>query len=51
MDVIKQLFGFALLAVPILLLSRLLSDQVATLLWLGWGLVLCGYLYHHNRCV
>ena len=30
-------FGFALLAVPILLLSRLLSDQVATLLWLGWG--------------
>ena len=49
MDVIKQLFGFALLAVPILLLSRLLSDQVATLLWLGWGLVLCGYLYHHNQ--
>ena len=37
MDVIKQLFGFALLAVPILLLSRLLSDLVATLLWLGWG--------------
>ena len=34
---------------PILLLSRLLSDQVATLLWLGWGLVLCGYLYHHNQ--
>jgi thiol:disulfide interchange protein DsbD len=49
MDVIKQLFGFALLAVPILLLSRLLSDLVATLLWLGWGLVLCGYLYHHNQ--
>lgn len=49
MDVIKQLFGFALLAVPILLLSRLLSDQMATLLWLGWGLVLCGYLYHHNQ--
>ena len=49
MDVIKQLFGFALLAVPILLLSRLLSDQVATLLWLGWALVLCGYLYHHNQ--
>ena len=49
MDMIKQLFGFALLAVPILLLSRLLSDLVATLLWLGWGLVLCGYLYHHNQ--
>ncbi|MFQ2158572.1 protein-disulfide reductase DsbD [Aeromonas hydrophila] len=49
MDVIKQLFGFALLAVPILLLSRLLSDQMSTLLWLGWGLVLCGYLYHHNQ--
>ncbi|MFM4745225.1 protein-disulfide reductase DsbD [Aeromonas dhakensis] len=49
MDVIKQLFGFALLAVPILLLSRLWSDQVATLAWLGWGLLLCGYLYHHNQ--
>ena len=49
MDVIKQLFGFALLAVPILLLSRLLSEQVATLLWLGWALVLCAYLYHHNQ--
>ncbi|HDX8402286.1 TPA: protein-disulfide reductase DsbD [Aeromonas dhakensis] len=49
MDVIKQLFGFALLAVPILLLSRLWSDQVATLAWLGWGLLLCAYLYHHNQ--
>jgi thiol:disulfide interchange protein DsbD len=49
MDVIKQLFGFALLAVPILLLSRLWSDQFATLAWLGWGLLLCGYLYHHNQ--
>ena len=49
MDVIKQLFGFALLAVPILLLSRLLSEQIATLLWLGWALVLCAYLYHHNQ--
>lgn len=49
MDVIKQLFGFALLAVPILLLSRLWSDQIATLTWLGWGLLLCGYLYHHNQ--
>ncbi|MFM5808465.1 protein-disulfide reductase DsbD [Aeromonas veronii] len=49
MDVIKQLFGFALLAVPILLLSRLWSDQIVTLIWLGWGLLLCGYLYHHNQ--
>ncbi|MGN4998230.1 protein-disulfide reductase DsbD [Aeromonas sp. 80P] len=49
MDVIKQLFGFALLAVPILLLSRLWCDQVTTLAWLGWGLLLCGYLYHHNQ--
>ncbi|WP_439845879.1 protein-disulfide reductase DsbD [Aeromonas veronii] len=49
MDVIKQLFGFALLAVPILLLSRLWSDQLTTLAWLGWGLLLCGYLYHHNQ--
>ncbi|MCS3461279.1 protein-disulfide reductase DsbD [Aeromonas sp. BIGb0445] len=49
MDLIKQLFGFALLAVPVLLLSRLWSEQATTLVWLGWGLALCGYLYHHNQ--
>lgn len=49
MDLIKQLFGFALLAVPILLLSRLWSEQATTLAWLGWGLALCAYLYHHNQ--
>lgn len=49
MDVIKQLFGFALLAVPVLLLSRLWSEQVTSLVWLGWGLLLCGYLYHHQQ--
>ncbi|MEZ6966848.1 protein-disulfide reductase DsbD [Aeromonas sp. S9(2024)] len=49
MDVIKQLFGFALLAVPILLLSRLWSEQATTLAWLGWGLALCAYFYHHNQ--
>ncbi|MGY3921145.1 protein-disulfide reductase DsbD [Aeromonas eucrenophila] len=49
MDVIKQLFGFALLAVPVLLLSRLWGDQITNLVWLGWGLVLCAYLYHQNQ--
>ena len=49
MDVVKQLFGFALLAVPILLLSRLWNDQITALAWLGLGLALCGYLYHHNQ--
>ncbi|MGY6039852.1 protein-disulfide reductase DsbD [Aeromonas sp. AE23HZ002T15] len=49
MDVIKQLFGFALLAVPVLLLSRLWSDDLTTLAWLVWGLALCAYLYHHNQ--
>ncbi|WP_310597040.1 protein-disulfide reductase DsbD [Aeromonas aquatica] len=49
MDVIKQLFGFALLAVPVLLLSRLWGDQITNLVWLGWGLALCAYLYHHNQ--
>ncbi|MBP4039949.1 protein-disulfide reductase DsbD [Aeromonas sp. SrichE-2G] len=49
MDVIKQLFGFALLAVPILLLSRLWSEQTTSLAWLGWALALCAYLYHHNQ--
>ncbi|QCG47115.1 protein-disulfide reductase DsbD [Aeromonas schubertii] len=49
MDRVKQLFGFALLAVPLLLLSRLWSDQVTTLAWIGWVLLLCGYLYHHNQ--
>ena len=49
MDVIKQLFGFALLAVPVLLLSRLWGDQITNLVWLGWGLALCAYLYHQNQ--
>lgn len=49
MDVIKQLFGFALLAVPVLLLSRLWGDHVTNLVWLGWGLALCAYLYHQNQ--
>lgn len=49
MDVIKQLFGFALLAVPLLLLSRLWSDETSTLAWLVWGLALCAYFYHHNQ--
>ncbi|WP_421187498.1 protein-disulfide reductase DsbD [Aeromonas sanarellii] len=49
MDVIKQLFGFALLAVPVLLLSRLWSDQITTLAWLAWALALCAYLHHHNQ--
>ncbi|MFR9720143.1 protein-disulfide reductase DsbD [Aeromonas diversa] len=49
MDRVKQLFGFALLAVPLLLLSRLWSEQIATLAWIGWALLLCGYLYHHNQ--
>lgn len=46
MVVVKQLFGFALLAVPIMLLTRLLSAQNSALLWLGWGLLLCAYLHH-----
>ncbi|MGL5596540.1 MAG: protein-disulfide reductase DsbD, partial [Aeromonas sp.] len=49
MDVIKQLFGFALLAVPIMLLARLWSEQLTTVVWLGWGLLLAGYLYHQHQ--
>ena len=37
MDVIKQLFGFLRCWRYPSLLSRLLSDQMSTLLWLGWG--------------
>ncbi|MGL6350809.1 MAG: thioredoxin family protein, partial [Aeromonas sp.] len=47
--VIKQLFGFALLAVPIMLLARLWSEQLTTVVWLGWGLLLAGYLYHQHQ--
>ncbi|MGL5292662.1 MAG: protein-disulfide reductase DsbD [Aeromonas sp.] len=49
MNVIKQLFGFALLAVPIMLLARLWSEQLTTVVWLGWGLLLAGYLYHQHQ--
>ncbi|GAA3549351.1 protein-disulfide reductase DsbD [Zobellella aerophila] len=49
MNMVKALFGFGLLAVAILLLSRLLADSLIFWLWLALALLVIGYLYHQNR--
>jgi len=49
MERVKALFGFLLLAVPLLLLERLLPELWTGLLWALWLIGLCGYLYHQNQ--
>lgn len=46
---IKQLFGFVLLAVPLLLLSRLWDDRISQLAWALWAVLLCAVLLHYNH--
>jgi len=49
MERVKALFGFLLLAVPLLLLERLLPEIWIALLWSLWLIGLFGYLYHQNQ--
>ncbi|WKE65031.1 protein-disulfide reductase DsbD [Gallaecimonas kandeliae] len=48
METIKQLFGFILLAVPILLLGRLVPDAWASLAWAAWLLATFAFLAQAN---
>lgn len=48
MNIIKNIFGFLLLAVPILLLQRIIPEIVSDLLWVILGLVFSTYLYVNN---
>ncbi|MGL4711304.1 MAG: protein-disulfide reductase DsbD [Shewanella sp.] len=49
MDIIKTIFGFLLIAVSIIMLSRLWTGVVADVLWSLWGVSLTGYLMHQNK--
>ncbi|WNC71810.1 protein-disulfide reductase DsbD [Thalassotalea psychrophila] len=49
MTVIKNIFGFLLLAVPVFLLERFLSETIANLLWAALLLVTATYFYMVNN--
>ena len=48
MDVIKNIFGFILLVVPVVLLQRLIPEIATDILWVILGLVFSTYLYVNN---
>jgi thiol:disulfide interchange protein DsbD len=48
MNIIKNIFGFLLLAVPILLLQRIISEFLGDILWVLLALGFSGYLYVNN---
>lgn len=49
MNLVKTIFGFLLLAVSIIMLSRIWSGLVIDLTWSLWGLGLITYLMHQNK--
>lgn len=49
MNIIKNVFGFLLLAVPVFLLERMLSEFVANLLWAGLLMITATYFYVINN--
>lgn len=49
MEVVKGVFGFMLLSVVIVLMSRLISDALTLALWGILAVSFAGYLLHHNK--
>ncbi|RLV59534.1 protein-disulfide reductase DsbD [Parashewanella curva] len=49
MNIIKTVFGFLLISVAIMMLSRIWSGVVIDVIWALWGIALTGYLLHENR--
>ncbi|MCU8030385.1 protein-disulfide reductase DsbD [Shewanella sp. SM73] len=49
MDIIKTIFGFLLIAVSIVMLSRIWTGVVSDVLWSLWGVSFTGYLMHQNK--
>ncbi|WP_445947152.1 protein-disulfide reductase DsbD [Shewanella sp.] len=49
MDIIKTVFGFLLIAVSIVMLSRIWVGVVSDVLWSVWALALVAYLMHQNK--
>ncbi|MCG9553762.1 protein-disulfide reductase DsbD [Vibrio sp. Isolate31] len=51
MDKVKVVFGFILLAAPILLLERIIPELWATVLWSALGFIAFGWLYHSKNAL
>ncbi|WP_448565501.1 protein-disulfide reductase DsbD [Thalassotalea ganghwensis] len=49
MNIIKNIFGLLLLAVPIFLLERLLAEQIVSLLWSALLIMTGGYFFWVNH--
>jgi len=49
MEVIKGIFGFMLLSVVVILLSRFINESISMMIWGLWAVALAGYLLHHNK--
>ncbi|MGL4473703.1 MAG: protein-disulfide reductase DsbD [Shewanella sp.] len=49
MDVIKTVFGFLLIAVSVVMISRIWPGLVTDILWSVWGVSLIAYLMHQNK--
>lgn len=49
MEVIKGTFGFMLLAVVVVLLSRFVDELWIDLVWGALSIIFAGYLLHHNQ--
>ena len=49
MDRVKTFFGFVLIAAALFLLERMLSDSQIIWLWIVWGSITSGWIYHVSR--
>ncbi|NRA85063.1 MAG: protein-disulfide reductase DsbD [Gammaproteobacteria bacterium] len=49
MEVIKGIFGFMLLSVVVVLLSRFISETMIQVIWGVLAMLFAGYLLHHNK--
>jgi thiol:disulfide interchange protein DsbD len=48
MNIVKNVFGFLLLMVPILLIQRMVAESVAVILWMALAFLFAGYLLQLN---
>jgi thiol:disulfide interchange protein DsbD len=48
MNIVKNVFGFLLLMVPILLIQRMVPESVAVILWMALAFLFAGYLLQLN---
>ncbi|WP_025822340.1 protein-disulfide reductase DsbD [Shewanella marina] len=49
MNIIKTVFGFLLIAVSIVMISRIWPGAITDILWSVWAICLVGYFMHQNK--